>query len=221
MPFYGGTRAALRHAPAAGVASSILFKAIANRSDNLTSYTEAMSTGTGSRYVIVAINAQKVGGGTPSDPTVTVDGNACTKVVEADNAVAEACFLYITNAAFSGSDSVNVVANFGAETMHNIQLATLQAVLTSNTATATASDITDPTSQSLAVSAGGVAVAVAGTAVSGSSFTWSGLTERGDTSGDSITGSVASDDFAAASTPTVAATPASSTRPIMCAAAFL
>jgi len=139
-----------------------------------------IGTASSDRYIIVVLT-NAAGSSSTNFSSVTVAGTSCTRQVQTytnEGGVS----IWITNAAITSGTTATIVATVssGGGNSANCGIGTFAVTgLASTVATATAQQTTNNTSTNLAVSAGGVAVAVAyqqGT----SSFTTTGMTESFD-----------------------------------------
>ena len=173
-------------------------------------FTVDIGTASPDRYVIACVEI--IFGSSGSISSMTVGGAATTQLVSIlyDGSQRQtAC--YITSAAFTSGTTASIVTTTSISA-NNTGIQVYAATgLNSITPTATATDDTDPYSQSLAVSAGGFIVAAYRiNAITTVTWGGTGLTEDYDYQGSlNNTYSSASGNYAAGATPTVSVTPGS------------
>lgn len=169
------------------------------------------------RHVIFCVGGVASGTGGAQWTGATINGNAMTEVVAADDGIgsgnSDACAIYIyalatgTTATFVATSSVNI-----ADASYSIY----RMVGGNATPTSTATDADSTLSQSLTIPVGGAGLGIArGGSVSIGNATWTNLTEDSDfdalnannrhTSASSTTGGTATRSVSFAVTPTTAA----------------
>ena len=157
------------------------------------------------RHVIVAVIGNR--NAASSVDSVTVGGQSCSLLVE-DTSGLDYQGLYITDAPIAAGTTADIVVNISVA-YNDLNIATYRATgIQSLTAINTYSDTSDPLSVSAAFPAQGFFVGLAFTKNGSASFTWAGATEDTDQNvvSSATTFSTASENAAAASSPTVSAT---------------
>lgn len=127
-------------------------------------------------------------GSTSGTSSVTVAGQACTLLVNGNGAGSNACQIWITDSPVTSGTTATVVVTPLA-TWGNCGISTYAITgLNSITPTATVTTPTNNSAQSLAISAGGVAICVGLTSAT-STFTITGMTEDADVTVESTVSS--------------------------------
>lgn len=170
----------------------------ASSTANATSYTfSAQNTGSAAadRYILVAPSGRKAGAA-GADPSVSVGGNAATKIVARWTAVTNSTFVGLYLVALPTGTSDDVVVDFGASTMARAAIIMWRLDdLASATASDTDSNGNQAPTATIDVPTDGCAIAAASTSGNGT-CAWTNLTERDDGVVESaMIYSGASDDF--------------------------
>lgn len=172
-----------------------------NSPSDLTTYTfssQNLGTAASDRYIIVAVGARK-SGATTSISSVTVAGITATQVIQQANNVTNTNIAGIYIAAVPTGTTGNVVVTFGAG-MVRCAIDTYRATGINPTAFDALASIAGNPSVALDIPANGGAIGFGATAAA-TSATWTGLTERSDTSVETFsTFSGGSDDGMSAET---------------------
>lgn len=187
--------------------ASSSYTATAVNSAAQTTYTfssQSIGTAAANRYVVVGITAYTLSSST-SISSVTIGGVSATQLAQAYSGGVNEDLSALYIAAVPTGTTADVVITFSTAPYRcGIGVYRVIDLLSSTpTNTYTASSTSNPLSVSADISAGGVAIAVAGMVNSGAAgtYTWAGLTERYDaTVGFAATHSGASADFASAQT---------------------
>lgn len=176
-----------------------------NASTTVTFSSKTLGAAGANRQIIVCTYTT---GATPIVQTLTVNGVSATALKQASGgAVTEAEIWIATVPTGTSGDIVLTYVGVNGD----IGIAWFDVRNAQSTAAATASSTANPGSASLAVTANGIAVGMAGGSGGGvSTFTWGNLTERSDHITGSVAYSSAADAFASSSTPTITETPAGS-----------
>ena len=208
------------HFAAASVATITFTDSSVDQTD-LTEYTfstQAIGDAAADRKVVVCVHG---GNNDATVASLTVGGISADLVVAKASGVGGSFFNEneIWQAIVPTGTTADVVVTWSAGQLE-CHIGIFAVYGAQSAAHATATDITDPLSQSLAVPAGGVAIAFA-SIEEVRTFTWgAGITEQFDqTTSSRATSTGASDAYAADTTVTVAATPSSSTTKIILVAA--
>jgi hypothetical protein len=164
-----------------GAMPSHAFTANAVNATDLTTYTfstQAIGTAAVGRYIVVAVFLSSVASRVVS--TLTVGGNSATLIGSQVSGAFSVVSLWGVRVD-TGTTADVVVTGTGALLHCGIGVWALYDLL-STTPTDTGSSTADPSTDTLTVLDGGIAIAVAGSGSTVATYTWTGLTERYDES---------------------------------------
>lgn len=161
-----------------------------------------IGTAAANRYIVVGVFNRSAGAVTVS--SVTVGGTACTQLVTLDGdsgANTSRADLWITNSAITSGTTADIVITFSGTPARHGYVAWAVTSIGSTTASATSSSSADPSTTTINISAGGVAIGLGFSGLDGTTSTPTGLTENVDASfGSSSSYTGLSKAFAAAQT---------------------